>query len=232
MSSSTAEQCHASSLWHQHTLPKWIETCRLGLQQATLLRSRGKSSLWLVETGSLWLFYEPSWFLRQVSRKWAVATLLWGLWSQAISRRIGIHGGLLSHEETCWLRRNMRLVYQWLAIRHLGKRIRSLLLLEISRVRAVAMSISIQKRDPENEAKYYLFVCGLNLVGCPSSIELKSTTSLLPSLTILTSEDEGPSLVVLVRETLGEVITFPFSWDEVVAALISMLNWTNSRVAK
>jgi hypothetical protein len=146
LSSSTAEQCHASSLWHQHTLPKWIETCRLGLQQATLLGSRGKSkSLRLIETGSLWLLYESSWLLRQVSRKWAVASLLWGLWNQEISKRIGLwHGGLLSREETCWLRRNLRLVYQWLAIRHLGKRIRSLLLLEISCVRAVAMSISVQ----------------------------------------------------------------------------------------
>jgi hypothetical protein len=81
------------------------------------------------------------------------------------------------------------------------------------------------KADPEIEAKYYLFVCGLNLVGCPSSIELKkSTTSLLPCLAILTSEDEGPSWVVLAKETLGEVITFPFGWDDVEAALMTMFN--------
>lgn len=81
------------------------------------------------------------------------------------------------------------------------------------------------KADPENAAKCYLFVCGLNLVGCPSSIELKkSTTSLFPCLAILTSEDEGPPWVVLAKETLGEVNTFPFGWDEVVAALMSMFN--------
>jgi len=84
------------------------------------------------------------------------------------------------------------------------------------------------KSDPENAAKLYLFVCGLNLVGCPSSIELKkSRTSLFPCLAILTSEDEGPpfpSWVVLAKETLGVVITFPFGWDEVVAALMTMFN--------
>lgn len=77
-------------------------------------------------------------------------------------------------------------------------------------------------------ARFYLFVCGLNLGGCPSSIELKkSTTSFPPCLAILTSEDEGPPLeswVVLAKETLGEVTTFPFGWDEVVAALMSMFD--------
>ena len=92
------------------------------------------------------------------------------------------------------------------------------------------MSISIQKPILEI-LPVRLWIENLNLVGCPS-IELKSTTSVLPCLAILPSEDEGPSLVVLARETLGEVIAFPLSWDEVVAALILMLNWTNSRVAK
>lgn len=69
--------------------------------------------------------------------------------------------------------------------------------------------------------KFYLFVCGLNIVDCPSSIELKkSLRSLLPCLAILASEDEGPSLVVLAKETLEEVITCPLGWDEVVVALM------------
>jgi hypothetical protein len=196
------------------------------LQQATLLGSRGKStSLWLNETSSLWLLYKASWLLRQVSRKWAVASLLWGLWSQEISKRIGLrHGGMLSHEKTCWLGRNVRLLHQWLAIRHLGKGIWGLLLLKINRVWAVAMSIQYSKEDLENVAKFHLFVCGLNIVGCPSSIELKkSLISLPPCLTILASEDEGLSLAGLAKETLGEV-TFPFGWDEVVAALMLMFS--------
>lgn len=77
-------------------------------------------------------------------------------------------------------------------------------------------------------AKIYLSVCGLNVVGCPSSIELKkSITSFFPCVASLVSdkdEDEGPSLVVLAKETLGEVSAFPFGCDEVVAALTLMFN--------